>query len=337
MDNKSVAEKINFILNFGILMTNYTLNHEVFQHFLRENDVHFDVIVMEIFMNEAFLGIGHYFNAPVVGFSSFGASKWSNDMVGTPTPMSYVPHIQLKFADKMSFPQRFVNVLTYFSETFFMDWFYMPQQEKIYEAMFPDPKPTLDELRKNVSLVLLNSHFSLSSPRPYVPNMIEVGGLQISRIQKKLPADLQQILDASAEHGVIYFSLGSNIKPINIPIEKQTEILNVFRQLKQTVLWKWDDPLVHGKPDNVIVNSWFPQDDLLAHPNVKLFITHGGLLSITETIYHAVPIIGIPIFADQPLNMAKAESSGYAKTILMKDLNEKSLSTTISEMLTNDK
>lgn len=347
------VEKLNTIFKFGIAMTNFTLNHEVFQKFLYTTKVKYDVVVMEIFMNEAFLGLGHYFNAPIVGFSTFGASKWSNDMVGNPTQMSFVPHFQVKFTDKMTFFQRVVNVLMFLSESVAMDWFYMAKQEKIYNDFFPNPKPNLSTLHKNVSLVLLNNHFSLHFPRPYVPNMIEVGGLQINRTPKKLPDDLQMILD-KAEDGVIYFSLGTNVKARHISVEKQRQILNVFRKLKQIVLWKWDEPLPE-KSNNVYVNRWYPQDDLLAHPNVKLFITHGGLLSITETIYHGVPgiftinhylmfdhvwilliVIGIPLFADQHLNMAKAESAGYAVTILLKELNEATLSKAITEIFTND-
>lgn len=336
MGRMGMIEKLTMILRVGMTMANFTLNHEVLQHFLDTEKTQYDVIVMEIFMNEAFLGLAHHFNAPIVGFSTFGANKWSNDMVGNPTPLSCVPHMQLTFTDKMTFFQRVINVLSYVSEEILMNWYYMPKQEEIYNAMFPDPKPKLEELQKNVSLVLLNNHFSLNFPRPYVPNMIEVGGLQINRQPKKLPTDLQKFLD-EAEHGVIYFSLGSNIRPKNIPVEKQAEILNAFRKLKQKVLWKWDDLQVREKPDNVFISRWFPQDDLLAHPNLKLFITHGGLLSITETIYHAVPVIGVPLFADQHLNMAKAEASGYAITILLDDLNENTLSTAITEMLTNEK
>lgn len=335
MDDLGFIDKLNIVFNIGVSMTNYTLNHPVLQTFLHTTNFKFDVIVMEVFMNEAFLGLGHYFGAPVVGFSTFGASKWSNDMVGNPSPMSYIPHYKVKFSDRMTFFQRVINVLMYLSESAFMDWHYMPRQERLYNDIFPDPKPKLHELRKNVSLVLLNNHFSLHFPRPYVPNMIEVGGLQINRTPKKLPADLQTILD-KAEHGVIYFSLGTNIKSQHISAEKQRQILNVFRKLKQIVLWKWDEPLL-DKPDNVYVNRWYPQDDLLAHPNVKLFITHGGLLSITETIYHAVQVIGIPLFADQFLNMAKAQKSGYALTVFLKELNEDTLSKAVTDMLTNDK
>jgi glucuronosyltransferase len=48
-----------------------------------------------------------------------------------------------------------------------------------------------------------------------------------------------------------------------------------------------------------------------AHPNVKLFITHGGLLGTQEALWRGVPLLGIPVYGDQHLNMRKAVNSGY--------------------------
>ncbi|KAG5670631.1 hypothetical protein PVAND_000879 [Polypedilum vanderplanki] len=57
-----------------------------------------------------------------------------------------------------------------------------------------------------------------------------------------------------------------------------------------------------NKPDNVMISSWLPQRDILAHPNVKAYICHGGLLGTTEAVYEGVPVLGIPIFGDQKTN-----------------------------------
>lgn len=54
-----------------------------------------------------------------------------------------------------------------------------------------------------------------------------------------------------------------------------------------------------------------------AHPNVVLFITHGGLLSTTETLHFGVPIIGIPLFADQFINIKRAVKKGFGKHVVI--------------------
>lgn len=74
-----------------------------------------------------------------------------------------------------------------------------------------------------------------------------------------------------------------------------------------------------------------------AHPNIKLFITHGGLMSTFETVYHAKPVIGIPILADQRFNMRLAEKYEYGIKLDYKDLNEENFSRVINEILTNSK
>lgn len=64
-----------------------------------------------------------------------------------------------------------------------------------------------------------------------------------------------------------------------------------------------------------------------------MFISHGGLLSTTETVYHGVPVIGIPIFGDQIVNIANAENSGYGIKLEYDDLTEETLGLAINKML----
>ena len=92
-----------------------------------------------------------------------------------------------------------------------------------------------------------------------------------------------------------------------------------------------------GLPANVKLSKWVPQQEVLGHPNTKLFITHGGLLSTQEATYHGVPLVGIPIFADQNTNMKQAERAGYAVTIDILEFTEESLESAVNEILTNDK
>ena len=62
--------------------------------------------------------------------------------------------------------------------------------------------------------------------------------------------------------------------------------------------------------------------NISAHPNMKLFVTHGGLLSFQEATLRGVPIVGIPFFGDQDLNMQKAVQLGVGLMVPYSELTE---------------
>ena len=76
------------------------------------------------------------------------------------------------------------------------------------------------------------------------------------------PQDLQQILDNATE-GVIYFSLGSNVKSVNLDETLRNIIVEALSELPYKVLWKWESDYLPGRPKNVVTRKWFPQQDLL--------------------------------------------------------------------------
>ena len=50
---------------------------------------------------------------------------------------------------------------------------------------------------------------------------------------------------------------------------------------------------------NIRFTDWAPQNDVLGHSALKLFITHAGSNSIHEAAYHGKPVVCIPLLADQ--------------------------------------
>lgn len=75
--------------------------------------------------------------------------------------------------------------------------------------------------------------------------------------------------------------------------------------------------------------------NVLAHPNLKIFITHGGLLSTMESIYHGVPTIGIPVFTDQKANMEFTVSAGSGLVVPLQELTEEKFSFALNEIINN--
>lgn len=51
-------------------------------------------------------------------------------------------------------------------------------------------------------------------------------------------------------------------------------------------------------PANFVVRESVPQLDILQR--TALFISHGGMNSVSEALYYGVPLVVIPYFADQP-------------------------------------
>lgn len=220
----------------------------------------FDVILMGAISQEALLGIGHHFKAPIIITSPSGMNMFVDDLVENPALYSYVPNMLLNYSDRMTFVQRFVNSVIEFYVNIYKIFVHYPNQNKILHKYFPNASG-IQELKKNVAIVLSNSHESVSFPRPLAKNVINVAGLHVIK-PKMLPSNLKEFMD-NAQNGVIYFSLGSNIRSEEVPIEIKKSFVKAFSKLKQKVLWKWDEPTIENLSDNVRLSTWYPQNDIL--------------------------------------------------------------------------
>uniref|UniRef100_A0A670IUD1 UDP-glucuronosyltransferase n=1 Tax=Podarcis muralis TaxID=64176 RepID=A0A670IUD1_PODMU len=83
------------------------------------------------------------------------------------------------------------------------------------------------------------------------------------------------------------------------------------------------------KPRNLGNNTklieWLPQNDLLGHSKIKAFLSHGGLNSIFETMYHGVPVVGIPLFGDHYDTMTRVQAKGMGILLNWKTITEDEL------------
>ncbi|KAK3860903.1 hypothetical protein Pcinc_033083 [Petrolisthes cinctipes] len=199
-------------------------------------------------------------------------------------------------------------------------------------ARFPDLPPLL-EIERNSSLALINSHFSMSQTVPILPSQVEVGAIQCNPAQP-LPQDLETWISGAGPEGVIYFSLGSKVQGSSMPTEYRDAFIEAFRRLPHRVIWKYDMEL-KGVSDNVLIRKWLPQQDILGNNKVKVFITHGGLLSLQEAIYHATPLLSIPIVVDQPRNAFFVKNEGLGDMLVWEELTADALVNTLTEITTN--
>ena len=86
---------------------------------------------------------------------------------------------------------------------------------------------------------------------------------------KILSQDLKKFLD-EAPHGVIFFTLGSQVRVDSISTEKRNAFMYAFSNLPQRVIWKWEGGRLPGQPDNIMTAKWMPQLEVLC--KYKIFI-----------------------------------------------------------------
>ncbi|XP_046995352.1 UDP-glucosyltransferase 2-like [Schistocerca americana] len=300
---------------------------------LLRQDEKFDVVILEAAPTFCYFGFIHKLGPPpVIGFLSMGMTGGISALMGDTVNPSYMPEILAPYTDHMDFWQRMDNFLALFKQARSGASVILPVHERIIRKHFGPDVPSLMDMMRNMSLFLANNHFSANYPHPRLPNVIEMTGLHIEKERKPLPKEIQKFLDG-ADNGFIYFSLGSNMRSIFLSKEIRDAFLYAFSKLPQRILWKFEEVDLPGKPENVMVSKWLPQQDVLAHRNIRLFITQGGLQSFNEAAYFGVPLLGIPCFADQPYNIAKMVSAGIGEKMELGEINKESLLRVIRRLL----
>uniref|UniRef100_A0A2R8MEC8 UDP-glucuronosyltransferase n=2 Tax=Callithrix jacchus TaxID=9483 RepID=A0A2R8MEC8_CALJA len=223
-------------------------------------------------------------------------------------PPSYIPVVISELSDQMTFIERVKNVIYMLYFDFWFQLFEMKKWDQFYSEVLGRPT-TLSETMGKADIWLIRNSWNFQFPHPLLPNVDFVGGLHC-KPAKPLPKEMEDFVQSSGENGVVVFSLGSMVS--NMTEERANIIASALAKVPQKVLWRFDGNKPHALGHNTRVYKWIPQNDLLGHPKTRAFITHGGSNGIYEAIYHGIPMVGIPLFADQPDNIAHMKAKGAA-------------------------
>ena len=255
--------------------------------------------------------LADHFDCPIIFYIPVGPLSFLEG-TGNVDNLSIQPLLTARYIEPMSFTERLLNHLQDGISRLFMYWVNTKITDKLQENLGTQIRHPDDIMRDRFSVLIGGHHPVTHGAWAYLPNTIGVGAMGL-KDAKPLPEDLKKFMD-SASDGVAFVSFGSTLDPSKMPKVKLDLIVETFKNLKMSVLWKWDAE-VPNLPKNVKTVSWVPQQDLLGHPNLKVFVTHGGLGSLQEAIYHKAVIIGIPFSNDQKPNILRAARHGYAKML----------------------
>ncbi|XP_004681309.1 PREDICTED: UDP-glucuronosyltransferase 2B4-like isoform X3 [Condylura cristata] len=209
-------------------------------------------------------------------------------------------------------------------------------RESRFDLVLADPvghcgRPTtLTETMGKAEMWLIRTYWDFEFPRPFLPNFVFVGGLHC-KPAKPLPKEMEEFVQSSGENGIVVFSLGSIVS--NMPEERASVIASALAQIPQKVLWRFDGKRPATLGANTRLYKWIPQNDLLGHPKTKAFITHGGTNGIYEAIYHGVPMVGVPLFADQPDNIAHMMAKGAAVRVDFQQMSSTDLLNALKKVI----
>lgn len=114
---------------------------------------------------------------------------------------------------------------------------------------------------------------------------------------------------------VVYVQMGTLIRLTRTQV---AELVAAFSRLEpaQQVLWSLREPQqallppAESRPGNLRVEPWVPQPAVLAHPNVRAFITHGGANSVHEGLAFGKPLLAMPFWLDGYDLAARVVDSG---------------------------
>lgn len=343
--NKIISNSDEMDLSFFTKMS--TIIHDIsmeqlllpdMQRLIHNKSEKFDLLMLEIAFNPH-IAFAEKFGIPIIGLYSMDVLNYIHNNMGN--DVHPVLHAELAnfagWTQPLSFTQRIFAVLFNILMNSYGEFFVNPMMNKIIQEVFGKNSRPIEELIKETDMLFLNVNPALHPIRAVTPNTIMFGGgTHLDTVAKPLPEGIKKFLD-NAPDGVIYFSLGSNVKSALIRDELRQLFLETFEELPYKVLWKFENKELPNKPDNVMIQKWVPQGDVLRHPNIKVFITQCGLQSMEEAIMNHIPLVGVPFFADQPSNAAMMANKGFGIHLDHSKLTKELFKETILEVINNRK
>ncbi|XP_078343767.1 UDP-glucuronosyltransferase 1A1-like [Oculina patagonica] len=253
-----------------------------------------------------------------------------------PFPVSYVPSMMTTFTSKMSFIQRLANLGLYIFTQLALHVMITSSMSPLKDRYNITPEISYHEALDNVELAIIEADFALEYPQPLLPGQVMVGAITVKAEASPLPPDLVDFINSAGGNGFVIASLGSYVQTV-IPKEMIDVLATAFGKLKQKVIWKLKGkgyiPSFLSTSPNIKVVDWLPQNDLLAHKDIKAFVSHVGHHSLYESAYHGVPVVAVPLFGDQFSNAKKAEHFGVGIVVDHRSVNVQQLLEAIEHVI----
>ncbi|KAL3069532.1 hypothetical protein niasHT_034714 [Heterodera trifolii] len=304
-----------------------SFNTFLFQTLLRRLQAeHFDVVISELY-DPCPMALFHRIGAKTkLGALAVPLFQTAARNFGIPTLSSYVTNLftPMNGGHKMNFVERIVNFVNDLYDWLYLNNLMASYEEPVIAEAFGQNFPPLKQIMRNVSLLFTNSNQFFEMPRPISNKIINIGGIVEMKV-KELDPGIKAIVDNSLD-GTVIVSFGTFADINSMKSEMKMAFLEAFAHFPNyEFIWKVElsdeDAKVFAKYKNVHPVKWMDQKSLLMHPKMRAFVSHCGLNSVSEAVQFGVPILAIPLLADQLYNAIMARVKGIAVQLDVGQLN----------------
>ncbi|XP_076442424.1 2-hydroxyacylsphingosine 1-beta-galactosyltransferase-like [Babylonia areolata] len=243
-----------------------------------------------------------------------------------PFSLADSPVQEFPFTDSMTFTQKLQNAAVHIVRAVYDFTAYHDAVSRYAPDM---PYMPLDMLVARADLWLVETDHVLDYPRPSLPNVKLIGGTATGPA-KPLPPPFSSFMD-TATQGVVIVSFGSYV--LHLPEHVNEKVFRVLMELPFKAVFRSN--LTSPDPEKILTAAWIPQNDLLGHRNTKVFVSHSGKNGQYEALFHAVPVVATPIFADQAYNAERARTKGFGEVVDIRNVSAEELKETILKVASN--
>ncbi|KAJ3614796.1 hypothetical protein NHX12_018366 [Muraenolepis orangiensis] len=269
-----------------------------------------------------------------VQYAVFSTGLWYPAEVGAPAPLSYVPEFNSLLTDRMSLGQRVANTAVYLVQRFGVHFIALPKYDRIMRKHGVKPQVAMADLVQGSQLWMLCTDLALEFPRPTLPHVVYIGGI-LTKPPNPLPQEFEAWVNDTVDHGFVVVSFGAGVKYLSDDIAHK--LAGALARLPQRVVWRFSGIPPSNLGNNTKLVDWMPQNDLLGHANTRAFLSHGGLNSIYEAMYHGVPVVGVPLFGDHYDTMTRVAAKGMGVMLHWKSMTEDELHTALTSVITDSR
>lgn len=308
------------------LMPSYTDSFQVmFDEMLRHHEVALDDLLSVVgkLKNETALKtvllvdmgtfVGHSIatklSLPIVYIFPLITLHWAGG------PYTWLPTLGTGFPRDLSFLQRWATYLLRSLVPLIQGTALVGQLNARRARSGIQPIENIAALSGMDSMVLVPTMWSYDIAQPLCPNVVPVGVLrtrhQASSNVDALESELLSFLETCANVGAVYINFGTLAivaQQLKVHIREAIERAGVCAVWKLSV----DDAAALQVSSRRIFSLPYFKDPtaLMRHPTIRGFITHCGDTSVGEAIDASLPLLGIPIFADQGDVCQRIQESG---------------------------